>query len=38
MKQQYLPDVLVGTRYYEYGDNKNEQAAYNYWKRIKGDE
>ena len=38
VKQQYLPDVLVGTRYYEYGDNKNEQAAYNYWKRIKGDE
>lgn len=38
VEQQYLPDVLVGTRYYEYGDNKNEQAAYNYWKRIKGDE
>ena len=27
VKQQYLPDSLKGTRYYEYGDNKNEQAA-----------
>jgi putative ATPase len=34
--QQYLPDELVGTRYYEYGDNKTEQAAKAYWDRIKG--
>ena len=38
VQQQYLPDALTGTHYYEFGDNKNEQAAYNYWKRIKGDE
>lgn len=25
--QQYLPDDLVGTQYYRYGDNKTEQAA-----------
>ena len=27
VKQQYLPDELAGRRYYEYGDNKTEQAA-----------
>ena len=36
VKQQYLPDELVGTRYYQYGDNKNEQAARRYWEEIKG--
>ena len=35
--QQYLPDALVGTRYYEFGDNKLEQAAKQYWAGIKGD-
>ena len=35
--QQYLPDALLGTRYYEYGDNKNEQAARRYWEQIKGE-
>ncbi len=30
VKQQYLPDELVGTRYYEYGPNKLEQAAKQY--------
>ncbi len=35
VKQQYLPDELVGTRYYEYGDNKLEQAAKQYWDAIK---
>ena len=34
--QQYLPDELVGTRYYEFGDNKTEQAARRYWEEIKG--
>ncbi|MBE6914966.1 MAG: replication-associated recombination protein A, partial [Ruminococcaceae bacterium] len=34
--QQYLPDALVGTRYYEFGDNKTEQAAKAYWEKIKG--
>ncbi len=35
VRQQYLPDALRGTRYYEYGDNKNEQAARHYWEEIK---
>ena len=34
--QQYLPDALVGTRYYEYGQNKLEQSAKQYWTGIKG--
>ena len=33
--QQYLPDTLKGVKYYEYGDNKNEQAAKEYWDKIK---
>ncbi|MEG0803685.1 MAG: replication-associated recombination protein A, partial [Pygmaiobacter sp.] len=33
--QQYLPDVLVGSVYYEYGQNKTEQAAKSYWDQIK---
>ena len=33
--QQYLPDSLVGTKYYEYGRNKLEQAAKQYWDTIK---
>ena len=35
VQQQYLPDELVGTRYYEYGSNKLEQAAKQYWESIK---
>ena len=35
VKQQYLPDDLVGTKYYEYGPNKLEQAAKQYWEAIK---
>ncbi len=35
VKQQYLPDELVGTRYYESGSNKLEQAAKQYWEAIK---
>ena len=34
--QQYLPDDLAGTTYYEYGPNKLEQAAKQYWDAIKG--
>ena len=34
-KQQYLPDELVGAHYYEYGPNKLEQAAKQYWDSIK---
>lgn len=35
IRQQYLPDILKNTRYYVYGDNKNEQAAKEYWDKIK---
>lgn len=35
VRQQYLPDALRGTKYYEYGDNKTEQAAKRYWEEIK---
>jgi len=35
VEQQYLPDDLVGTRYYAYGPNKLEQAAKQYWDTIK---
>ncbi len=33
--QRYLPDDLAGAHYYEYGDNKTEQAAKSYWEKIK---
>ena len=35
VQQQYLPDELVGTKYYEYAQNKLEQAAKAYWDLIK---
>ena len=35
VQQQYLPDELVDARYYEYGSNKLEQAAKQYWDAIK---
>ena len=35
VKQQYLPDDLKNARYYEYSDNKTEQAAKHYWEGIK---
>ena len=35
VQQQYLPDELVGTKYYEYGSNKLEQSAKQYWDAIK---
>ena len=35
VKQQYLPDELVGKQYYTYGSNKLEQAAKQYWDAIK---
>lgn len=38
VKQQYLPDMLKDAKYYEYGENKVEQAAKVYWERIKGSE
>lgn len=33
--QQYLPDAIKHRRYYDFGDNKTEQAAREYWARIK---
>ena len=36
VEQQYLPDELVGAKYYHFGDNKLEQAAKQYWDGIKG--
>ena len=37
VKQQYLPDIVKNKRYYEFGDNKTEQAYKEYWKKIKGE-
>lgn len=34
VKQQYLPDALAGHIYYEFGDNKQEQAAAAYRQKI----
>lgn len=36
VKQQYLPDAIKSKKYYSFGENKNEQAAKEYWKKIKG--
>lgn len=36
VKQQYLPNAISGKKYYEYGENKTEQAAKKYWDLIKG--
>ena len=35
VEQQYLPDNIRDTKYYEYGDNKTEMAAKAYWDKIK---
>lgn len=35
VQQQYLPDELKGTTYYEYGSNKLEQTAKQYWDSVK---
>jgi len=37
VEQQYLPDDLMGKRFYEFGENKTEQAAKQYFERIKGE-
>ncbi len=34
--QQYLPDKIKNRKYYVFGDNKNEQAAKEYWEKVKG--
>lgn len=35
IKQQYLPDKIEDVKYYEYGDNKAEKTAKEYWDKIK---
>ena len=35
IKQQYLPDKIKNRQYYEYGNNKTEQAVKGYWDKIK---
>ena len=37
VKQQYLPDALADRVYYEFGDNKTEQAALMYRKKLLSD-
>ncbi|MBQ7013470.1 MAG: replication-associated recombination protein A [Oscillospiraceae bacterium] len=37
VQQQYLPDNIADHVYYEFGDNKQEQAAAAYWKKIKNE-
>lgn len=37
VKQQYLPDAIKDKKYYDFGNNKTEQTAYEYWKKIKGE-
>lgn len=35
VQQEYLPKNIGDTKYYKYGDNKTEQAANQYWEKIK---
>lgn len=35
VKQQYLPDNIKDSVYYEYGDNKMERMTKEYWEKIK---
>ena len=37
VQQQYLPDNLKDKQYYQYGTNKLEQTAKQYWDKIKGE-
>lgn len=37
VRQQYLPDALAGAHYYRYGENKAEQAARQYWEKVRGE-
>lgn len=37
VEQQYLPDALVGTVYYQFGENKNEDAARKYREKLLAD-
>ena len=35
VSQQYLPEQLTGTVFYQYGDNPGEQRAKAYWEALK---
>ena len=35
VNQQYLPDNIKNRKYYNFGDNKNEQKFKEYWDKIK---
>ncbi len=35
VNQQYLPDNIKNKKYYQFGDNKTEQAFKEYWDKIK---
>ena len=35
IEQQYLPDNIKDRKYYEFGDNKTETLAKEYWSKIK---
>ncbi len=35
VSQQYLPDKIKNKAYYVHGENKNEQAAKEYWDKVK---
>lgn len=35
VKQNYMPELLQGVKYYEYGDNKTEQSFKTYWDAVK---
>jgi len=37
VKQQYLPDAIRDRVYYEYGSNKQERSAQEYWEKIKNE-
>ena len=37
IKQQYLPEDIKGCKFYEFGDNKTENAAKAYWALVKGE-
>lgn len=37
IKQQYLPDKIKDRTYYNFGENKTEMTAKEYWQKIKKD-
>lgn len=37
VKQDYMPENLRGSKYYEPAENKREQAIAAYWKKLKGE-